>query len=198
MPRLACCHGPVGQEAAMFGSASRSLLAGILVAALSLAPTAQACTGIRLLAKDGAVVAARTLEFGVDLHSDVLVVPAGTALTGTLPDGGKGISYTTKYGFLGANAEGMNVILDGLNDHGLYVGLFYFPDYASYPDATKDNAAHAMAPHEYANWLLGNFANVEEVRANFNKVVLVPVVIDAIKQVPPVHFVVHDRSGKSV
>lgn len=55
-----------------------------------------------------------------------------------------------------------------------------------------------MAPYEYANWLLGNFANVDEVKANFNRVVLVPVVIDAIKQVPPVHFVVHDRSGKSV
>src|SRR5271163_2885448 len=198
MPRLACCHGPVGQEAAMFGSASRSLLAGILVAALSLAPTAQACTGIRLLAKDGAVVAARTLEFGVDLHSDVLVVPAGTALTGTLPDGGKGISYTTKHGFLGANAEGLTAIVDGINDQGLYVGLFYFPDYASYPDATKDNAAHAMAPYEYANWLLGNFAAIDEVKANFNKVVLVPVVLDAMKQVPPVHFVVFDRSGKSV
>ncbi len=183
----------------MSGSATfRSLLVGLLVAALSFAPVAQACTGIRLVAKDGGVIAARTLEFGVDLHSDVLVVPAGTALTGTLPDGGKGISYTTKYGFLGANAEGLTAIVDGLNDQGLYVGLFYFPDYASYPDATKDNASRAMAPYEYANWLLGNFANVDEVKANFNKVALVPVVIDAIKQVPPVHFVVHDRSGKAV
>jgi len=179
-------------------SASRALLAGILAAALTFAPVAQACTGIRLGAKDGGVVAARTLEFGVDLHSDVLVVPAGTALTGTLPDGGKGISYTTKHGFLGANAEGLPAIVDGINDQGLYVGLFYFPDYASYSDATKDNAARAMAPYEYADWLLGNFANVDEVKANFNKVVLVPVVIDTIKQVPPVHFVVHDRSGKSV
>jgi len=177
---------------------SRSILVGVVVAAMSFAPAAQACTGIRLIAKDGGVVAARTLEFGMDLHSDVLVVPAGTALTGTLPDGGKGISYTTKYGFLGANAEGMDVILDGLNDHGLYVGLFYFPDYASYPDATKDNAAHAMAPYEYANWLLGNFATIDEVKANFNKVALVPVVLNAMKQVPPVHFVVYDRSGKSV
>lgn len=179
-------------------SRSRCLLVGTLIAALSFAPAAQACTGIRLVAKDGGVVAARTLEFGVDLHSEVLVVPAGTALTGTLPDGGKGISYTTKHGFLGANAEGLTAIVDGINDQGLYVGLFYFPDYASYPDATKDNASRAMAPHEYANWLLGNFANVEEVKANFNKVVLVPVVLDAIKQVPPVHFVVHDKSGNSL
>jgi choloylglycine hydrolase len=176
----------------------RALLVGIVTAALSLAPVAQACTGIRLIAKDGGVVPARTLEFGVDLQSNVLVVPAGTALTGTLPDGGKGISYKTKYGFLGANALGMTAIVDGINDQGLYVGLFYFPGYASYPAATKDNAARAMAPHEYANWLLGNFANVEEVKANFDKVTLVPVVIPLLKQPAPVHFVVHDRSGKSV
>jgi choloylglycine hydrolase len=182
------------EDGAMF----RALLVGILAAALSLVPTAQACTGIRLTAKDGGVVAARTLEFGFDLHSDVMVVPAGTVLTGTLPDGGKGISYKTKYGFLGANAEGMTAIVDGINDQGLYVGLFYFPGYASYADATKENAARAMAPHEYANWLLGNFANVEEVKANFNKVALVPVVVEAIVQAAPVHFVVHDRTGKSV
>lgn len=176
----------------------RALLIGSLAAALGFAPAAQACTGIRLVAKDGGVIAARTLEFGFDLHSEVLVVPAGTALTGTLPDGGKGISYTTKYGFAGANAEGLTAIVDGINDQGLYVGLFYFPGYASYAEATKENAARAMAPHEYANWLLGNFANVEEVKANFNKIALVPTVVEAIKQAAPVHFVVHDRTGKSV
>ena len=182
----------------MSGSTPRALLVGILIAALSFVPAAQACTGIRLVAKDGGVIAARTLEFGVDLHSNVLVVPAGTTLTGTLPGGGKGITYTTKHGFAGANAEGLTAIVDGLNDQGLYVGLFYFPDYASYADVTKDNASRAMAPYEYANWLLGNFASVDEVKANFDKVVLAPVVLDAIKQVPPVHFVIQDRSGKAI
>jgi choloylglycine hydrolase len=80
----------------------RSAVAGIVTAALSFAPVAQACTGIRLIAKDGGVIAARSLEFGFDLHSDVMVVPVGTMLSGTLPDGGKGISYKTKYGFVGA------------------------------------------------------------------------------------------------
>src|SRR5579863_4834413 len=176
----------------------RALLAGLVAAALGFATLAQACTGIRLIAKDGAVIAARTLEFGFDLHSQVLVVPAGTTLTGTLPDGGKGISYKSKYGFLGANAEGLTAIVDGINERGLYVGLFYFPGYASYADATKDNAARAMAPHEYANWLLGNFSSVEEVKANFNNVVLVPTLLEAIEAPAPVHFVVHDASGAAV
>ena len=176
----------------------RSFLVGIVSAALCWAPVAQACTGIRLIAKDRGVVAARTLEFGFDLHSEVLVVPAGTTLSGTLPGGGKGISYKSKYGFLGANAEGLTAIVDGINERGLYVGLFYFPGYASYPEATKDNAARAMAPHEYANWLLGNFSSVEEVKANFNNVVLVPTLLEAIEAPAPVHFVVHDASGAAV
>jgi choloylglycine hydrolase len=169
-----------------------------LAGAIVLAPVAQACTGIKLTAKDGGVVAARTLEFGIDPKSGVMVVPSGTAIAGTLPDGGKGISYVTKYGVAGANGFGQPVILDGINEAGLYVGLFYFPGYASYPDATKDNASRSMGPHEYGMWLLGNFANVDEVTANFDRVVLAPVVVAALGEVPPVHFVVHDRAGKSV
>lgn len=91
------------------------------------AVAAVACTGIRLTAKDGTVVAARTLEFGTDLQSKIAVIPAGTALTGTLPNNAAGVSYTTKYGFIGANAFGLPVIVDGVNDRGLYVGEFFFP-----------------------------------------------------------------------
>ncbi len=167
-------------------------------AALFLAQPAQACTGLRLTAEDGAVVPGRTLEFGFDLQSNVVVIPKGTKFTGSTPGGGTGLSYTTKYGMLGANAVGLPDIVDGINDQGLYVGLFYFPDYAAYADPSAENAARAMAPYEYGNWLLGNFANVDEVKANFDKVVLVPTILEAIKQAPPVHFVVHDRSGKSV
>jgi len=176
----------------------RCCLAVALSALLLAAQTAHACTGIQLVAKDGGVVAARTLEFGLDLQSQVLIIPPGTAMQGALPDGGKGIAYTTKYGMIGANAVGLTAIVDGINDQGLYVGTFYFPGYASYPAATAENAARAMAPHEYGAWLLGNFATVDEVRAHFDKVALVPVVVAAIGQAPPVHFVVHDRTGKAV
>jgi choloylglycine hydrolase len=63
----------------------RKITGAALAGAVALAPVAQACTGIELTAKDGGVVAARTLEFGIDPKSEVMVVPAGTAITGTLP-----------------------------------------------------------------------------------------------------------------
>ena len=88
--------------------------------------------------------------------------------------------------------------MDGINDQGLYVGLFYFPGYASYPDATAENSPHALAPPEYGTWLLGNFASVDEVKANFDKAVIVPTVQPQLGEAPPVHYVIHDKTGKSV
>lgn len=176
----------------------RRLACAALAAALVLAQPAGACTGIRLVATDGGVAAGRTLEFGLDLKSDVVIIPKGVTVSGSAPDGGKGISYTTKYGAIGANGLGLSQIIDGVNDQGLYVGLFYFPGYASYANVTKENTSRALAPFEYGGWLLGNFASVEEVKANFDKVVIGPVVVEALKEAPPVHFVVHDRTGQSV
>jgi choloylglycine hydrolase len=114
----------------------RHLAIALLITSLITAPTAQACTAFRLVAKDGGVVYGRTMEFGFDVKSDVVVVPAGTEISGSLPTGGKGITYKTKYGMVGATAVGLPVIVDGINDHGLAVGLLYFPGYASYPEAT--------------------------------------------------------------
>jgi choloylglycine hydrolase len=128
----------------------------------------------------------------------VALIPAGTALRGTLPDGGQGIAYTTKYNMLGANADGLNVIVDGMNDQGLSIGLLYFPGFAEYADATPDNASRAMAPHEFGNWVLGNFASVEEVKAGLKDAVLVPTPAPVLNAPQPLHFIVSDGSGKSI
>jgi choloylglycine hydrolase len=36
--------------------------------------SAQACTGIRLIAEDGTVVHAQTMEFAIDIHSDMMTI----------------------------------------------------------------------------------------------------------------------------
>ena len=111
----------------------RKLSVAALIAASTFATTPSfACTGISLKAGDGAAVRGRTLEFGFPMQSKVIVVPAGKEMSGTLPDGGKGLIYKSRYAFVGANALNLPVILDGVNDQGLSVGLFYFPNYAKY------------------------------------------------------------------
>jgi choloylglycine hydrolase len=183
------------------------MLRRVSVAALSAAlifastPTF-ACTGISLKAEDGAAIRARTLEFGFPMQSNVLVIPAGQEFSGTLPDGGKGLAYTSKYAVVGANALGLNALLDGINDQGLAVGLFYFPGYASYTPVTAENANRAIAPQEFGLWALANFATVDEVREAVRDIVLVPTPVPGLGSaqgaVAGAHFFLQDKSGKSI
>ena len=121
----------------------------LIAAFVSAATPGFACTGISLKAQDGAAIRGRTLEFGFPMQSNVLVIPAGKEMSGTLPEGGKGLTYTSRYAIVGANALGLPAILDGINDQGLSVGLFYFPNYAKYTDVTPENAKHAIAPQKF-------------------------------------------------
>jgi len=159
---------------------------------------ANACTGIRLIAKDGSVIHARTLEFAVDLHSNVIIVPRGYKRTGTTPDGKKGLQWKSKYASMGANGVNVPFIFDGLNEKGLAAGLFYHPGTAKYMKYDPKDAAKTLAPWEMGSWILENFATVDEVKANIHKVVVPEVIFKAWGFSPPVHFVVHDASGKSI
>src|SRR5260370_26065513 len=90
--------------------------AGILSAgALFFASAADACTGIRLTVADGTVVHARTLEFAVDLQSDVLVSPRGFERIGITPDGQDGLRWKAKYASVGANGVGLPILIDRVN-----------------------------------------------------------------------------------
>jgi hypothetical protein len=104
-----------------------------------------------LKAKD-ALRSAHTMEFGYPTYSNVVLIPAGMAQRGTLPDGGEGMGYTTKYNMLGANADGMDIIVDGMNDQGLSIGLLYF---RGSPNMPKLRPATPPAPWRRTNSAIG-------------------------------------------
>ena len=59
-------------------------ISAILFVVLAIRPLpTTACTGIRIHAEDGAGICARTLEFGMDLCSNVIIVPRGKSYVGT-------------------------------------------------------------------------------------------------------------------
>jgi len=176
----------------------------VFAASLVVATTpAFPCTGISLKAQDGAAIRGRTLEFGFPLKSNVLVVPAGNEFSATLPDGGKGIGYKAKYGFVGMNGLGSTyLIADGLNEQGLSIGLFYFPGDAKYAEPTAEMADKSLAPQDFGAWVLGNFSTVDQVKDAVKDIAMVdtpmPGFGSAEGQWLPVHFFVQDKTGKSI
>ena len=158
----------------------------------------EACTGIRLTADDGTVVHARTLEFGIDIHSDVMMVPRGYARTGTTPDGKEGLKWKSKYASVGLNGVGLPILFDGLNEKGLAVGMFYFPGSAQYPAYNAKETRKTIAQWELPSWILENFASVAEVKANIGNIVVASAMFAAWGFAPEAHYIVHDASGNSI
>lgn len=156
------------------------------------------CTGIKLTAKSGAVIGARTLEFGVDLSSDVLMTPRGHERTGITPDGIDGARWTAKYASVGISGFDLDVLIDGVNEKGLGVGLFYFPRAVGYMPYTPADAAKTISPWQLASWILDQFADVAEVKANIDRILVAPVVLDEMGIVPPFHYIVYDATGNSI
>ena len=85
-----------------------------------------ACTGITIKPKDGSIIFARTLEFAMDLKSNIIVVPRGKEYVGTAPGDKPGLRWKTKYGIVGTNAFDLPVTVDGLNEKGLSRGSVLF------------------------------------------------------------------------
>lgn len=45
-------------------------------------------------------------------------------------------------------------ILDGINEKGLAVGVFYFPGFAQYTPVSANNKQIALSPADFPNWML--------------------------------------------
>lgn len=175
-----------------------SLFAAALTFLVAL-PAADACTGIRLTAQDGAVVFGRTQEWGTfDLKSRVAIIPRGYALQTTMPDGKKGLGWTTKYGTVGLDALEKDVLIDGMNEKGLTVSLFYMEGFTKYEPYDPTAAADSIPILALAPYLLSTSATIDEVRDILAKIKVVGAQEDAIGGVPPLHLMINDASGNSI
>ena len=169
------------------------------VALVAVGPsTARACTGITIKPRDGSIISARTLEFAVELQSNIIFVPKGQEYVGTAPADKPGLRWTTSYAIVGANAFDLPLTVDGFNEKGLYVGLFYFPGFAKYQPVPAEDVGRALAPWELGFYLLGTCADAGEAVAAAQNVLVGEVVQKDMGFVPPVHFIVTDAHGHSV
>ncbi len=170
-----------------------------LAAQIAIDPSVSpACTGITIRAADGSIIFARTLEFALDFQSNIIVVPRGKEYVGTAPGEKPGLRWKTNYGIVGTNAFDLPVTIDGLNEKGLAVGLFYFPGFAKYQEIKADDVGKALAPWELGVFLLGTCSDVKEAVAAAKGVRVGEVVQKDMGFVPAVHYIVTDASGKSV
>jgi choloylglycine hydrolase len=152
------------------------------------------CTTFRIRTTSGNVVVGRTMEFALDLGWRLLVIPRGTELTGTAPEG-PGYSWAADHGFVGVGALGRSSATDGINDAGLYAALLYLPGFAEYQPADGVAADRLVSPDEVASLVLSGAGSVREAIDLVSEVTVWNRVEDLLGSVLPIHLVLFDATG---
>ena len=159
---------------------------------------AEACTGISMFSADGSYFQARTIEWaGTNFNSMYVVVPRNFSQTSFTPKGQNGMSFKSKYGYIGLAVHEKEFIAEGLNEAGLSAGLFYFPNYGSYQLYDEKYNSTTIADLQLVSWILSQFATVDEVKANINKVRVVSL-MGGDGSEEAIHWRVGDNSGKQI
>lgn len=158
-----------------------------------------ACTHFRLIAKDNSVIIGRSMEFGPNLETEIYTVNRGTSFESKTPDGQAGFNWQTKYGYVALNGFHLFPV-SGVNEQGLSFDLLYFPGLAKYQPYDKNKASSAMPYYQMADYLLGHFSNIDEIKEALPKLnVYAKALTHAGKAVVfPVHYIVTDKNGHSI
>jgi choloylglycine hydrolase len=161
---------------------------------------AQACTSIVLHGTDNGHVYGRTMEFGIPLKSAILKTPRGYSYQGIGIDGtpGTGKSWVSKYAVIGANAFGLPIYVDGLNEAGLAGGLLNAPNTAQYQTPTQEQSSNSIASQQLLTYVLSNFATVAEVKAALPNIFVNSSPMKQWGGVAKSRMTLHDSTGASL
>ncbi len=153
-----------------------------------------ACTGLSLTAADGSYIQARTIEWGNSaLESMYVVIPRGQSLQSLTPGSEPGVAFKARYGVVGLAVVEERFIAEGINEAGLSAGLFFFPQYGSYESYEAAQSDRTLVDLEVAQWILTQFATIDEVKASIGDVRIVGLEANAV-----VHWRIGEPSGRQV
>lgn len=152
------------------------------------------CTAMSLKSKEKEMFLCRTVDFYHELNLELYYVPKNNLFKSSVSN----YSCSSKYAFIGSGKYINEVLLsDGVNDEGLGVAALYFPGYACF-HKTNHNKKNTIANTEVVTYLLGNCKNIAEVIKLIYATHIVEVIDYSMDIVAPLHWIVSDKSGKTI
>lgn len=160
-----------------------------------------ACTALLFRDAGGGAYAGRTMELTMELPYVVASIPKGHKFSSVV-EGHDPLEFQTKHAIFAITVPNGTIddlkIVEGLNEEGLTFSVLAFAG-ASGP---ADNAAKTkalLAAIDLGAWILGQFATAADVKAALSEnTVILTALVPLHGAKTPFHFVVHDRTGKSI
>lgn len=151
------------------------------------------CTSLTFKSENDNHFLARTMDFGFELDGKPIVMPRNYERRYFF-----GGTDKTRYGFVGTGRKLSDYLFaDGVNEAGLAIAELYYPYEAEYQPKEITGKVN-LAPHEFIMWVLGQIGSIEELRKRISEVNIVNAEIALLGLVPPLHFIISDRTGETV
>jgi penicillin V acylase-like amidase (Ntn superfamily) len=172
---------------------------------LSSMGNSSACTAMMMKDANGNAYQARTMEWAGVLPESLHYLPAGSSIQSVTPDGKQGMTFKSKYGFVGVSLKHLvpNAkqpgIAEGANDQGLSLSLNAFLG-AEGPVVDSD-PSKVLSLMDFGAWILGNFQSVSQVKqalANKEVSVWLPPLAIFGGMKAPFHYAVFDKTGAGI
>lgn len=183
----------------------KKIVAASVVTTLTFTPFASnACTAVNIVAKDGSVVAGRTMEWAFDMKWQLTANPKGTPISLSAPASLKlpATNLSSKYAFA-AIAPGVlagpPAYLEGQNEEGLAISGNFLPGFTEYQSVTPQDKNYVSILN-LGGFILGMFGSVKELRNELPKykVWFDPSEVKGLPTPPWLHLVLTDRGGDSI
>lgn len=133
-----------------------ALFTAISMSASILAAPAGACTRLVYLGADDDVVTARSMDWKVDVGTNLWAFPRGMKRSGEA--GPNSIRWTSRYGSVIASGYDVSTT-DGMNEAGLVANVLWLVE-STYPK--YDGKGPGLSIAAWAQYVLDNFATVQE------------------------------------
>ena len=154
---------------------------------------ARACTRVTYLGSDDSVITARSMDWAVDVGTNLWIFPRGMQRNGEA--GPHSLEWTSKYGSVIATGYDISTT-DGMNEKGLVANLLWLVE-SEYPKpgGTKPGLALSL----WAQWVLDNFSTVQEAvdTLNAEPFTLVTANVPGQERLATLHLAISDASGDS-
>ncbi len=167
----------------------------VAAATLALSPlSALACTRVVYLGANDDVITARSMDWRVDVATNLYVLPRGMTRSGEA--GPNSLRWTAKYGSVVATGYDVSTT-DGVNEKGLSAQLLWLVE-SQYPTFDKGSKP-GLTIAAWAQYVLDNFATVAQAVAALEKTPFT-IVTDNVPgedRIATLHLSMSDKSGDS-
>lgn len=153
------------------------------------------CTALSIRSKNDKWFFGRNMDLTYNFNQSVIIIPRNykfqDKVTGNIITNNRAIIG------MGTVIDDHPAIADAMNENGLACAGLNFAGYAYFEKEIVKGKIN-IAPYDFIQWVLSNHDTVDEVKNEIKNIELVDVPINDKTPVPTLHWMIADKTGKSI